>query len=334
VRTVQIVANVSSFAGGFDYAVQGGTGGIFLDNNSLIIGDVYSNGDILPASGGARGDVQGDAWAATFSTIDRVTATGDMHADNITRSTIGGAAFYQTIDISTLVQGNSCNPTPTFNCFPGSPDPNPRPFPIDDSDVQTWKDDITNTGTTLSLNPDDCPVAYQVGTYCVTSNATLGNSRIPGNFYVGNGATLTLTGNLWVTGKIILNNNGTIRLDPSLGGNSVVVIADDIIDVNNNYTIQGSGDPRSFIVMISMSTSFDLAAPAIYASNNSDSIVFAALHGMLKVKNNGALNAAAAESLFLEPNSTVTYNPFLAGFTIPGGGGETVGTSLGTWEEL
>lgn len=79
---------------------------------------------------------------------------------------------------------------------------------------------------------------------------------------------------------------------------------------------------------------FDPDEPAIYASNNSTSVVFGALHGMLKVKNNGALNAAAAEALYLEPNSEVTFNPFLTSFNVPSGGdGEPVGTAIGTWQE-
>jgi len=47
VRIVQITANTNSFGAGFDYAVQGGSGGIFLANNSLVTGDAYSNGSIL-----------------------------------------------------------------------------------------------------------------------------------------------------------------------------------------------------------------------------------------------------------------------------------------------
>jgi hypothetical protein len=55
---------------------------------------------------------------------------------------------------------------------------------------------------------------------------------------------------------------------------------------------------------------------------------------MLKVKQNGALNAAAAKVLHLENNSEVTYNPLLAAFSVPSGGSDEVGTALGTWQEL
>ena len=48
VRIVQIIANTNSFAGGFDYAVQGGTNGIHLDNNSEIEVGGSSYRSIIP----------------------------------------------------------------------------------------------------------------------------------------------------------------------------------------------------------------------------------------------------------------------------------------------
>jgi len=332
VRIVQITANTNSFGAGFDYAVQGGTGGIFLDNNSLVTGDAYSNGSILPASGGATGNINGNAWVADFNKIRKVNVSGEVRANTIERSDILENAYYTNIDAQTDVNGSAC---PNPNCFPASPNPGPKTFPIDDGDVQNWKDDITDTGDpTLFADPSTCSVSIPAGFYCVESNATLGNQKIDANFYLGNGASLTLDGNVWITGDVILDNNGTIKNDSGLGGGSTVIISDGIVDVNNNYIIEGSGDPRSFVLMLSMSTSTIVTAPAIYAANNSDSIVFAALKGMLKVKNNGRLNAACADTLYLEPNSEVVYNPLLMAFTIPSGGGDEIGAALGTWSEL
>ena len=332
IRTVAVIADTNSFAGGFDYAIQGGSGGIFLDNNSEVIGGVYSNGSILPASGGATGSISGNVWVADSHTLDRVNITGDAHAHTITRSSISGKAYYNTIDGGTKVSGSFC---PNSNCFAGSTDPEVRPFPINDDDVNNWKQEIVDAGNpVLTANPSSCPPSHPIGFYCVTSNGTLGYQKIDADFYVGNGATLTLTGNLWISGKIILDNNGTIQLDPTLDYSSVVIITDGIVDVNNNYTITGSGQPGSFVLILSTNSSVNLTAPAIWASNNSDSIIFAAIHGLLKVKQNGSLNAAAAETLHLENNATVTYNPMLASFVVGDGGGEEIGTSLGSWREL
>jgi len=42
VRELEIIANTSAFAGGFDYAVQTGLGGVYMDNESRVIGNIYS----------------------------------------------------------------------------------------------------------------------------------------------------------------------------------------------------------------------------------------------------------------------------------------------------
>ena len=343
VRIVSLVASTSSFSGGFDSAVQAGSGGVFLDNNSVIIGKVYSNGSILPASGGATGEIRGDATVAGAGGIlDKVRVVsgtygnGDAYAHTISRSQISGQAYYQTIS-NTTVGGLSC---PNSNCHPASPDPSPRPLPISDSQIQAWRDDIT--GGELNPNPTQCPNSHNSdNTYCVTSSASLGNQKINGNLYVGkktgggaSGVTLTLNGNIWVTGNIYLENNGTIQINSLLEDLSVVIVSDGYIDINNNYTIIGSGDAYSFMLLLSTNTNdSDALPPAIYAGNGSSSIIYASPKGRLKVKNVGNLNAAATKTLYLEPNSTVSYNPYLAYFTVGGGGGEQVGTALGSWKE-
>lgn len=332
VRNLEIIANTDSYAGGFDYAVQGGSGGVFLSNNSTIIGDLYTNSSVQPVNPGDSGFIQGSAWLSGNNEIKKAIVTQDVHAHTIVRNTIAGQAYYQNIDTQTEVGGLNC---PNTGCHPGSTDPEPKPFPLGDSDVTKWKDDINDMGhVTLTVNPTVCPTAHNSGFYCVVSDQTLGYDKIEGNLYLGNGAKLTLNGNLWVTGNIILDNNGTIEVDPSIGPGSVVIISDGRIDINNNYTIRGSGDPHSFVLVLSMSTKSDESDPAIYAANNSASIIFASLHGMLKVKNNGSLNATCADKLYLMQNSSVTFNPLLSAFYIPNGGGNNVGTALGTWREL
>lgn len=374
VRTVQVIADTSSFAGGFDYAVQGGSGGVYLDNNSNVIGDVYANGPILPASGGQAGTVQGNAWSATtvdgLGLIEKITVNGDAHSHNIrNQATILGDAYYfdsSSIDADVDVDGEPCNPTVHEDCFPGSSDPGPRSFPIKQSDIDNWKTTEFTAADELLPDPANCPNHKDDGSfYCVQTNEIIGQKHIKGNLYVGNGATLTLSGSfLWVDGDVILDNNGTVEvkedalciLDGNNDGdiddvatgddievfNTAIVIADGKVDVNNNYNFTGCiKDSQIVSGIILLSTGdegvnpvLDTHNPDVYAANNSNSIIFSAINGLLVVKNGGHLNAAAAHTLFLEPNSTVTFNPLLSSFVIGNGGGEEVGTSPGTWQEL
>ncbi len=336
IRKVRVLANTDAFATGFDYAVQGGVGGVYLKNNSRIIGDIYSNGSILPQTGGSNKYIEGKAWVAGTNRLDSVQITGDVFAHEIRDSIIAGDAYYQAIDNDTTVSGSIC---PNSHCHGSNPDQPAKPFPLKDSDILKWKNDINASGNpVLGPDPLTCPAGpHYNGYYCVIGNTTLGNQKIDADFYLGSGGSLTLSGNIWITGDIEIANNGpsdagNIRIDSSLGGFSTVVITDGRVEVLNNCVIQGSGDPRSFILLVSTSTS--ITPPAIEGSNNSNSIVFAAMKGRLLVQPGGMLNAVLAHEIFLENNSRITYNPNLSLFTIPTSKELPVGAAVNSWEEL
>lgn len=275
--------------------------------------------------------VRGNAYA------NRITGTGGS-----SYARVCGDAYYDTILDSVATFLNSVTAPAGSDCpspwtqgagYPGSADRPVLPLPLNNTSIQIWKDEI---GTVLPLN---CRRASGNGpndTFCVNTNQSLGNQKIVGDLYVAGDVTLTLTGNTWVTGKVLLDNSGTsgvIKLSASLGAGSAVLISDDKITVDPGANMQGSGDSRSFLLVVSMSTSMDVGDPAVYAGNNATSIIYGAPNGMLKVKNGGELNAAVAQQLYLEPNSIVTYNPNLIYFTVPSGSDEPVGTALGTWHE-
>ena len=364
IRTLRISAETNSYSGGFDSSVISGFGGLEMENGSCVIGNVFSNGPVTgpgsnnngcktaaatacrPAYPNKDSIIQKDAshdgkvTLTGVNSIADVKNSGDMVAHNIKNSISGKQAKYQTLTGSVKADGGTetCGAGSGTFCHPGNPDEAAKDLPINAAVINGWKADITVAAPAAY---DDCP--SDATKYCISShNRTLGLNKILGDLYVSNGETLTLTDNLWVTGNIILDNNGTIRLDPSLGGLSAVIIADGIVDVGNNYSLIGSGNTSSFLLIVSIvgmrsgnCSDHDLAKrPAICASNNSDSIIFAAPNGALRVKNGGCLNAAATNLVHLEPNSTVNFNPAMASFTVPGGGGTEVDAVGSSWEEL
>lgn len=66
IRVLAISAVVSSFAPGIEYALQTGEGGLDGFNNSIVIGDIYSNGNIRGFGGApsSRMSITGNAWVA------------------------------------------------------------------------------------------------------------------------------------------------------------------------------------------------------------------------------------------------------------------------------
>lgn len=326
-------------------------------------GDTYSDGEGRYSSvdwdnvgvvwndiGGSDDDFAFQTWLGeSYNRLENVTVWGHARATRIMGTggaryaRVCGDAYYDTIlqnSYNFLYSPNSQNcpaPLTSGTGYPNTPDQDPLPLPIRDDVVQTWKDDITDGGVVLGPSDPspDCPE----GSYCVLTNTTLGNVKIEADLFVKKQTTLTFTGNVWVTGNALFDASGSttkdslLKIDSSLGSGSAVLIADGWLDMQNNFDVDGSGDEHSFLLMVSTSNSMDETYPAVYASNNTDSIIFGAPNGTLRVRQGGELNAAVAKQLHLEEGSTVTYNPNLIYFTVPAGSEEPVGTALGTWRE-
>jgi len=244
--------------------------------------------------------------------VRKMEINGDIHAHTIENSEIEEDAYYQNIIEPTTIGGTS---------YPGSNDPEPKPYPIKDSHIAQWKAGVSAN----EINGD----------YNVVGTETLGNVKINGNLTLGGGAHLTLSGNVWVTGDVVfIQPNAEVALDSSFGENNGVIIADGRIDVNNNTTINGSGDPLSYLLILSTNNSIDPDHPAINVANNSEAVVFYAKNGMVRIYNGSELNGVTGYYVRLEEQSAITYSPALQSFPIPNGGGEEVGTQFGSWHEI
>ena len=107
----------------FHYGVQVGQGGLEMSNSGRIIGNVYSDGNIIGTNSariqgtaiasGPTGiidgmDIDGDAWShtirgistvggrATHAVLQITKVAGNVVADSISNCTIGGTAKYDT----------------------------------------------------------------------------------------------------------------------------------------------------------------------------------------------------------------------------------------------
>lgn len=242
--------------------------------------------------------------------LDNVDVNGDLRAYEVRNTTVSGQVYCQIISNSTPA---TCNTEPA---------PPRVDFPIDDADINDWIVDAESGGT----HPGDLTVS---------DAQLLGPKKIDGNLYLtGNDAHLTVTGNLYVTGAIVAQNpGGVIELAESLGPESKVIIADGRIDLKNNTTVNGSGNAKSYALMISRHPSIFVDNPAVYSANNADAVLFYAARGMIKLKNGSALNGTTGYIVYLENISTVTYDPNLKNFTVTPDDDDDIVTIDDTWEE-
>ncbi len=320
----------------------GGSG--YYTNNWSSGGAVWTQAEVDGA------DLTFKTWLGSTNTrLENVTVTGNAYANRITGTggssyaRVCGDAYYDTIDNSgsnssagflnsaTAPAGSSCpNPWTPGTGYPGSADQAIKSLPITSAILTTWKNDISTTN--VPPTSGTCPVSY-AGWYCVMSNTSLGNVKITNasGVYVDGAVTVTLTGNVWVTGQVVFGNSGSggVQASLSLGEASAVLVVDGAVSISNNYGFQGSGNPKSFVVIATNSS----ATSAIIADNGSSSLLLAAPNGEIDVQNNGTLNAAIANKLYLKQNSTVTFNSNLASLYVPSNTPTPLTAVTNSWAE-
>jgi hypothetical protein len=273
---------------------------VFADNPELTAGTTYwividsassnaSNYYTLAAntdyaSGAAKIGRWGTSWSDTTPTgldgyfsvflggvtsvidnIDVGTAgVGDAYAHTVTNTTVAGNLFCQV--------GSGNNKA----CDTSKSDPAPQGYPFSQANIDEWKSDAEDGSIITGDYVVDGGVA---------SSTVLGPAKITGNLIVTNGATLTLTGAVWVEGNITVSVNALVRVDPSFGHNGGILLADGEIEVNNNGSFQGSGTSGSYLLLITTSDCPDGAgcagAYAMELGNNVGTVVLSAQNGTM-----------------------------------------------------
>lgn len=281
----------------FRYGVQVGAGGVSMGNGSEVEGSLVSDGSV---SGG--GTVTGDLIVASSTptgSISDVSVGGNAYAHTLISCVITGDAFYASSN-SCVVKGVA---------HPGSADQPSQPLPITNAQLADFKAQAAEGGVIS-------------GGYTLSNNksATLGPKEITGDFSISNGATVTLTGTVYVHGSVSLGNNTTLTVSPALGASGAVLIADGSISLSNGATSSGNGTPGSTLMLLSTAQN-----SAISVSNNAVSVIFYASNGTVSLSNNTHAKQITAYRLQLQNNATVEYDQGLQsqGFSNGPGGSWT-----------
>ena len=319
----------------FHYGVQVDRGGLQIQPNARVIGNVYSNGSIK-GSGSTfdytetchSGDacITGDAWVAggtwmggIITYIDKTWIGVDAHANTISNSNITGDAYYQYIE-NTTVYGTS---------YPGSPDPATKDLPISYAQIQDWER-VAEAEEIIE------------GSYAPPDASSLGPIKINGNLTFPKNGTVIIEGPVWVTGKILAENNVTIKLKEGLAF-GYPIIADNPsdqagfgqIELNNNVITQDTPEGGR-LLFISTNKSSSISNPAIWLHNNvnqelAQSIVFS-LYGLIKVENNVKFKEITGYAIYLANNAEVVYEEGLMNSSFSSGPG--AGWKVVSWQEI
>jgi len=309
IRKVQVVFTITNDKVSFNYGAQVGDGGMVIRNNSTIDGNVFSNGNVI--GGGNHSEIAHSIIVAGSGNIlEKIEVGEDATAHHCRLSHIGGTLTYVsggehtcTYDIAEKTRPNAVEK---------------EPLPISASKVQEWKLQAANGGT--------------IGSKIVSGNESLGPVKIEGNLTVNNGKTLTVDGTIYVTGNIIFSPNAIIKLASSYGPFSGMIIADGTITLENGVILSGSGEPSSYMMVLSTNSSLDPLIPAIDVRNGVNGGIIYTTNGIIYLKNSMTAREITGYMIQVQENITIVYESGLqdAIFTAGPGGSWKVAS----WKEI
>ena len=335
-RRIKTILTDSVTGVAFNYGVQSGTGGVVLENTSSIKGNLYSNGPVSGSDNYIYGDV---VSAGLTGSITNITATSSSYARTIVSSNICGNAYYQSIDSSSLnflntpTTGTCKTPTTPGTAFPGSPNQPVIGFPISDTQITDWEIVAAEGGNAICTG----------GKYTITANTNLGPKKIPCDLEIQNNPTITLYGHVWVEGNIIIKNTAIINISPSLGNQSIAIIADKPSNNNTSATIQlensisfgGSGSPNSYILLVSQNNSAEVGGStvAIDVKNSvTGALLVYAAHGEVQLQNSISLKEVTAYRIRAKNTAQVVYQTGIANMIFSSG--PAGGFDISGWQEV
>lgn len=263
-------------------AILAGNGGIDLSSNVSINGDLDTQGDLVCASASSS-IINGDATVAGENEVNKCKINGAAKANIIKDSVVSGDGYYQTL-INSTIGGIK---------YPNSPNPTFGSFPITDEMINQWKSDAAAG-------------AVYVGNYAVDSKTYLGPLKITGDLEVKSNKTLTITGTIYVQGKVLLNSNADIVLHPVYGKNSGLIITDKKIISNSNVEYVGTPEGGQ-ITFIATGEGED--GKAMELSSNIGAASFYAPLGEIYLKSGNQIWQVVGKKIKIDSNSVVTYNP-------------------------
>lgn len=332
----------------FSYGLQSDVGGIFMENSSSVVGNIYSNGTVEGTGVGDGNDVFGTVISAgPTGYVEGIHATGSVYANEIVDTVVDKNAYCDTIDQSNVSGLLFCNTvTATFPNPADGPGPAPQPtttLPLSDADIEEQKA-AAAAGEVIDATDPRC----SGGTWIINSSTTTGPAKIECDVEIRTSGTIwTLTGQIWIEGDLTVGvGQPTVAIDSSLTGKAITLIVDNEadritsskIDMNNKASFVGAGD-ESYIILISQNTDEEGAGAgpggeiAIDSGQSSvGDVLLYASHGEIVIGQSGQFVGVAGRLLHLKNTAQIIYETGAISLQFPDGPGG--GYVIGEWIEV
>ncbi|MBI5077861.1 MAG: hypothetical protein HZB11_00640 [Candidatus Yonathbacteria bacterium] len=349
-RRVKSTLTTSSGAS-FNYGVQAGDGGVVMKNSSSITGNLYSTGPVC--GGGKTGSDCLNGVSATDNTISGTvyvaTTTANGVINNITNqgtSSMYANKIYGSVIASSTVTCNTISGSNRSSCTYSFGTQTPAALPIPRSQIDSWEAAATAGGV---ITQSSCTLDDGQYWYTISSSQNLGPVEIQCALEIrgagsGSGPTITLMGPVWVKGDIKIKNKMTVRVDPSLAGQSqsMVLVADkptdrlnsSKIEVEDNNPVFAGAGTGSWVLLLSenVGASQGTANEAVVIKNGAqgDLLLYARL-GDILLQDTASVKEVTGYKITLENSANVIYAQGLANALFTSGPGGT--WTIQDWKE-
>ena len=324
-RTVRINLDLRPVTSG-NYSLVSGEGGLIMMNSSKIVGgDVYVNGTVNISNTAQIGlstkpinlSVANQACPTPpDATYPRVCASGEGPQPIIIQNQ---ARIYGTVKATGQTNTSGMSD-------PGLVAGSPAPLALPTHDRVAQKTAATNnmTGTAASCS----------GNGSVIWPA---NTKISGNVTTSQSCTVTIKGNVWITGNFDMENSSRIVVDNGVGTTRPVIMVDGSTGANFKNTsqiIQNTSGTGIEVITFHSAASCSPDCPSVTGTdlynsrfittltlNNSSagaSSIFYAYWTQIEVGNSGQIGAVLGQTVKLTNTGTITF-------------GASSGTETTTW---
>lgn len=307
--------------GGGSYSVVTGVGGLYMSNNSKIVGgNVYVNGEINMSNSAQIGlttspvDVKAahqNCPVGGGATYPRVCAAGE-NGQPITLNNL--SKIYGEVQATNQTTG-----TNMFNPGLVAGSPAPAALPSHDRAAQVAAVASTTTGSAAS---------------CYTGTKTwTANLKITGDVSISNTCKVTVEGDVWITGKLQLSNSSELIVKNGLSAVPVIMIdGHDGFSASNGALLRSSTDatPKGFRIITYWSTAScspdcsNVTGSDLYNSrnqttiqmNNNASAPLTELYARwtrITISNGGNIGAVVGQTINLTNSGTITFGTSVTG---------------------
>lgn len=199
------------------------------------------------------------------------------------------------------------------------------PMATTQAQIDTWKTEATAGGT----HSGNLSIGWAGG--------IVGPRKITGDLLVNGGGTLMITGTVWVQGSITVTSGGKIKISPSLGANSAVIVSDKYVSVDGGAQFEGSGTAGSYPIVVSTSvcpntTPCATNSSAIYLSGGAGAVIMTAPFGKVHMNGGSGARSISGNMVYITGGGTVTYETGLANLSFTNG--PSGGWQISGWKEL